>query len=407
MRETQQLDLFRRRIEDERELFGSSKLTTSELKLNKINERLYELAKKAASKQIKPELFQFPEQNDDEKPSEKNKALYKRFEEEPLIKTDQEQWEETQMERNAKTQEKKEKEEKNYQLLLSNPVEFVQQEIMAELKSTATKKEGEKTVKALTPDQQKKLEILDSRERLPIYPQKDELLKAIRDNQIIIIDGETGSGKTTQIPQFLHEIGYTKEGKIGITQPRRVAAMSVAARVAYEMSTVLGKEVGYTIRFEDCTSEKTIIKYMTDGMLLRELLGDPELSQYSVVMVDEAHERTLHTDILFGLIKDISLHRPKLKVLICSATLDVLKFSQYFNNAPRFHIPGRRHPVDIYYTKQPESDYIEATIVTILQIHIRQPEGDILLSLPAKKKLKLPWKCYNKELKGWEIKLVS
>jgi pre-mRNA-splicing factor ATP-dependent RNA helicase DHX16 len=129
-------------------------------------------------------------------------------------------------------------------------------------------------------------------------------LQAIEKHQILIIVAETGSGKTTQLPQYLHEAGYTTNGKmVGCTQPRRVAAMSVAARVAEEMGTKVGYEVGYSIRFEDCTSDKTVLKYMTDGMLLREFLTEPDLGRYSVLIIDEAHERTLSTDILFALVK--------------------------------------------------------------------------------------------------------
>ena len=146
--------------------------------------------------------------------------------------------------------------------------------------------------------------------------------------------------------------------------------MSVAARVAEEMDVKLGHEVGYSIRFEDCTSDKTIIKYMTDGMLLREFLSEPDLESYTCLMIDEAHERTLHTDILFGLVKDVTRYRKNLKLLISSATLDAEKFSEYFDNAPIFKVPGRRYPVDIYYTKQPESDYVEAAVITTLQIHV-------------------------------------
>lgn len=157
---------------------------------------------------------------------------------------------------------------------------------------------------------------------------------------------------------------------VACTQPRRVAAMSVAARVAQEMGCKLGHEVGYSIRFENCTNEKTLIKYMTDGMLLREFLNEPDLKSYSVIMIDEAHERTLHTDVLFGLVKDVALARPDLKLIISSATLDAEKFSEYFNSAIIFKVPGRRFPVDIYYTKAPESDYIEASVITALQIHV-------------------------------------
>ncbi|XP_075238078.1 ATP-dependent RNA helicase pea isoform X3 [Lycorma delicatula] len=142
--------------------------------------------------------------------------------------------------------------------------------------------------------------LLEQRQSLPIYKLKDELIKAVTDNQILIVIGETGSGKTTQITQYLAEAGFTSRGKIGCTQPRRVAAMSVAKRVAEEFGCRLGQEVGYTIRFEDCTSPETVIKYMTDGMLLRECLVDLDLKSYSVIMLDEAHERTIHTDVLFG-----------------------------------------------------------------------------------------------------------
>ncbi|EGR31544.1 hypothetical protein IMG5_107640 [Ichthyophthirius multifiliis] len=172
---------------------------------------------------------------------------------------------------------------------------------------------------------------------------------------------------------------YSFQGKIGCTQPRRVAAMSVASRVSQEMGTKLGNDVGYSIRFEDCTSEKTIIKYMTDGMLLREFMMEPDLKTYSVMIIDEAHERTLHTDILFALVKDLTRARDDFKLIISSATLDAKKFSEYFDNAPIIKIPGRRFQVDIYYTKQPESDYIQAAIVTVLQIHVTQSAGDILV----------------------------
>ena len=147
-----------------------------------------------------------------------------------------------------------------------------------------------------------------------MYEYRDELLEAIAEHQVLIVEAETGSGKTTQLPQYLHEAGYTKGGmKVGCTQPRRVAAMSVAARVAEEMGVRLGQEVGYSIRFEDATSEKTVLKYMTDGMLLREFLTDPELSTYSALVIDEAHERTLSTDILFGLVKVGPNPRPRRK----------------------------------------------------------------------------------------------
>ncbi|GLH04522.1 ATP-dependent RNA helicase DHX8 [Gryllus bimaculatus] len=229
--------------------------------------------------------------------------------------------------------------------------------------------------------------LLEQRQSLPIYKLKDELTKAVTNNQILIVIGETGSGKTTQITQYLAEAGFTSRGKIGCTQPRRVAAMSVAKRVAEEFGCRLGQEVGYTIRFEDCTSPETVIKYMTDGMLLRECLVDLDLKYYSVIMLDEAHERTIHTDVLFGLLKQAVKKRPELKLIVTSATLDAVKFSQYFFEAPIFTIPGRTFPVEVLYTKEPETDYLDASLITVMQIHLREPPGDILLFLTGQEEI--------------------
>ncbi|CAK1367363.1 Pre-mRNA-splicing factor ATP-dependent RNA helicase-like protein cdc28 [Cercospora beticola] len=223
----------------------------------------------------------------------------------------------------------------------------------------------------------------EKRKTLPVYQYRQQFLDAVREYQILIIVGETGSGKTTQLPQFLYEDGYCKNGmKVGCTQPRRVAAMSVAARVAEEVGVKLGNEVGYAIRFEDNTSDKTALKYMTDGMLLREFLTEPDLGGYSALMIDEAHERTLHTDILFGLVKDIARGRPDLKLLISSATLDAQKFSEFFDDAPILNIPGRTYDVEMNYSLQPEANYLSAAITTVFQIHLSQPmPGDILVFL--------------------------
>jgi pre-mRNA-splicing factor ATP-dependent RNA helicase DHX16 len=226
------------------------------------------------------------------------------------------------------------------------------------------------------------LSMEETRKSLPIYEYRDQFLAALAEHQILVIVGETGSGKTTQLPQYLHEAGYTKGGlKVGCTQPRRVAAMSVAARVADEMGVKVGNEVGYSIRFEDSTSDKTILKYMTDGMLLREFMTEPDLGGYSALMIDEAHERTVHTDILLALVKDLARERPEMKLLISSATMNAQKFSEYFDDAPIFNIPGRRYPVDIHYTPQPEANYLAAAITTVFQIHTTQGKGDILVFL--------------------------
>lgn len=236
--------------------------------------------------------------------------------------------------------------------------------------------------------------IEDTRKSLPVFQYRDQLIEAVKKYPVLIVVGETGSGKTTQLPQYLYEAGFDKgplgkevarkdgqKFKIGCTQPRRVAATAVASRVSDEVGTRVGDRVGYSIRFDDRTSEKTVIKYMTDGMLLREFMSDPDLSEYSVMMVDEAHERTLHTDILLGLLKELSSERPEFRLLISSATMDSEKFSAYFNNAPIFNVPGRRFPVSVHYTIQPEANYLHAATTTVFQIHFSQKEGDILVFL--------------------------
>lgn len=163
--------------------------------------------------------------------------------------------------------------------------------------------------------------------------------------------------------------------------------MSVAQRVADEMDVKLGEEVGYSIRFEDVTGPKTCLKYMTDGMLLREAMHDHNLTRYSCLILDEAHERTLATDILMGLLKEIALRRPDLKIVIMSATLDAQKFQRYFNDAPLLAVPGRTYPVEIFYTPEAERDYVEAALRTVLQIHATEDEGDILLFLTGEEEI--------------------
>ncbi|KAI0640101.1 P-loop containing nucleoside triphosphate hydrolase protein [Trametes polyzona] len=231
------------------------------------------------------------------------------------------------------------------------------------------------------------MSIQEQRKSLPIYKLREPLLQAIREHQVLIVVGDTGSGKTTQMTQYLAEEGFADKGRIGCTQPRRVAAMSVAKRVAEEVGCRLGQEVGYTIRFEDCTSPETRIKYMTDGMLQRECLVDPDVSQYSVIMLDEAHERTIATDVLFGLLKKAIKRRPDLKLIVTSATLDAEKFSKYFFGCPIFTIPGRTYPVEILYTKEPETDYLDASLITVMQIHLSEPPGDILLFLTGQEEI--------------------
>ncbi|GAA5899874.1 hypothetical protein JCM8208_005528, partial [Rhodotorula glutinis] len=194
-----------------------------------------------------------------------------------------------------------------------------------------------------------------------------------------VVIGETGSGKTTQLTQFLHEEGYSEFGLIGCTQPRRVAAMSVAQRVSEEMECELGAEVGYSIRFEDCTSDKTVIKYMTDGVMLRESLNEGDLDRYSVIILDEAHERSLNTDILMGLLRKILSRRRDLKLIVTSATMNAAKFSRFYDDAPCYTIPGRTFPVDVLFSKTPCEDYVDSAVKQALQIHISHPPGDVLI----------------------------
>ncbi|KAJ2869707.1 hypothetical protein GGH93_006085 [Coemansia aciculifera] len=221
--------------------------------------------------------------------------------------------------------------------------------------------------------------IREQREYLPAFVCRDDLLRVIAENQVTIVVGETGSGKTTQLAQYLDEAGYTRFGMIGCTQPRRVAAMSVAKRVSEEMGVTLGKEVGYAIRFEDCTSKLTRLKYMTDGVLLRETLTRRDLAQYTAIIMDEAHERTLNTDVLLGLLKQIVAIRRDLKIIVTSATMNAQRFADFFGNAPVFTIPGRTFPVDIMFSKSPCEDYVDSAVRQVMTIHLSQSEGDILV----------------------------
>jgi len=243
---------------------------------------------------------------------------------------------------------------------------------------------------------EKYYQILETRLKLPVYQFKDKLLKAVQENQIVVVEGETGSGKTTQIPQFLVEAGYATLGQTSVacTQPRRVAATSIAARVADEMDVELGKHVGYTIRFDDLSDpHSTVLKFVTDGMLLREAMSDPMLTRYSVIVLDEAHERTLATDVLMGLLMEVLQKRTKdsklgeLKVVVMSATLDAEKFQEYFHGAPLLKVPGRTHPVETFFTAQAERNYVEAAVRTTLNIHKCEGPGDILVFLTGEQEI--------------------
>ncbi|KAJ6955833.1 hypothetical protein NC652_007056 [Populus alba x Populus x berolinensis] len=254
------------------------------------------------------------------------------------------------------------------------------------------------------PYSQRYYDILEKRKNLPVWHQKEDFLQVLKKNQAIILVGETGSGKTTQIPQFVLEAvdlespDKRRKMMIACTQPRRVAAMSVSRRVAEEMDVTIGEEVGYSIRFEDCSSARTVLKYLTDGMLLREAMTDPLLERYKVIILDEAHERTLSTDVLFGLLKEVLKNRPDLKLVVMSATLEAEKFQGYFGEAPLMKVPGRLHPVEIFYTQEPERDYLEAAIRTVVQIHLCEPLGDILVFLTGEEEIEDACRKITKEI---------
>ncbi|CAG4998712.1 unnamed protein product [Parnassius apollo] len=367
-------------IADDEYLFDESVLTEKEKKEREHKKTILQLAKEHEKARELENVRRYHMPRDLGK-GEKGEYI-EVDENEKLPHSEQRKWEQEQIKsaffkfgaKDAKAQDE-------YELLIDEQIDFIQ---ALQLEGNKEKKQDEEKSEY----QKIRMTIEETKKSLPVYPFKNSLIEAIKTYQILIVEGETGSGKTTQIPQYLHEAGFTKDGKkIGCTQPRRVAAMSVAARVAQEMNVKLGNEVGYSIRFEDCTSDRTVIKYMTDGTLHREFLSEPDLASYSVMIIDEAHERTLHTDILFGLVKDITRFRPDLKLLISSATLDAEKFSNFFDEAPIFRIPGRRFPVDIYYTKAPEADYVDASVVSVLQIHATQPLGDILVFLTGQEEI--------------------
>ena len=225
-----------------------------------------------------------------------------------------------------------------------------------------------------------------TRNPLPVLAFREHILSAIAEHQTIVLVAETGSGKSTQIPQYLHQAGYSSNGKkVVCSQPYRSAVTSIVARVADEMSSPVGQAVGYSVPFVDRTSNQTVIKYVTDTILLTEMLTHPNLDEYSALIIDDAHERTLSTDILLALVKGIASRRPELRVFISSTTFkDLDKFSEYFDNAPVFYVPGTRYPVEVYYSAQSVENYVNAAVATALQTLVAHSKGDILVFLPSK-----------------------
>ncbi|MEV5509001.1 ATP-dependent RNA helicase HrpA [Streptomyces orinoci] len=231
-------------------------------------------------------------------------------------------------------------------------------------------------------------------EQLPVSQKKDEILAAVRDHQVVIVAGETGSGKTTQIPKICLELGRGVKGLIGHTQPRRLAARTVAERVAEELRTPLGESVGFKVRFTDQVSPDTHIKLMTDGILLAEIQTDRELRQYDTIIIDEAHERSLNIDFILGYLAQLLPRRPDLKVVITSATIDPERFSRHFGDAPIIEVSGRTYPVEVRYrplleegSQDPDRDQITAICDAVDEL-AREGDGDILVFLSGEREIR-------------------
>ncbi|MGL4465981.1 MAG: ATP-dependent RNA helicase HrpA, partial [Plesiomonas shigelloides] len=231
-------------------------------------------------------------------------------------------------------------------------------------------------------------------EILPVSQKKDEIRRAIEQHQVVIVAGETGSGKTTQLPKICLELGRGINGLIGHTQPRRLAARSVANRIAEELQVPMGGVVGYKVRFNDQVSETTLVKLMTDGILLAEIQNDRMLSQYDTIIIDEAHERSLNIDFILGYLRELLPKRPDLKVIITSATIDPERFSRHFNNAPIIEVSGRTYPVEVRYRplvseedNDPDRDQLQAIFDAVDELY-QEGRGDILIFMNGEREIR-------------------
>ncbi|SUC09649.1 ATP-dependent RNA helicase HrpA [Pasteurella canis] len=243
-------------------------------------------------------------------------------------------------------------------------------------------------------------------ENLPVSQRKEEIQKLITQHQVVVIAGETGSGKTTQLPKMCLALGLGTKGLIGHTQPRRIAARSVATRIAEELNTELGDLVGYKVRFTDQISENTMVKLMTDGILLAEIQSDRFLNQYDTLIIDEAHERSLNNDFILGYLKQLLPKRPDLKVIITSATIDVERFSKHFNNAPIIEVSGRTYPVEVRYrpvVETEEQDQLQAILDAVDELQT-EGRGDILIFMNGEREIRDTAEALQKQdLKHTEI----
>ncbi|MBB4916364.1 ATP-dependent helicase HrpA [Streptosporangium saharense] len=257
-----------------------------------------------------------------------------------------------------------------------------QQKIAAEITSDIERAERR------VADRRAAVPVITYPEALPVSQRRDDILEAIRDNQVVIVAGETGSGKTTQLPKICLELGRGVRGLIGHTQPRRIAARTVAERVAEELDTPLGEAVGYKVRFTDQVGDDTLVKVMTDGILLAELQSDRDLAQYDTLIIDEAHERSLNIDFILGYLKQLLPRRPDLKVVITSATIDPERFSKHFGGAPIIEVSGRTYPVEVRYRPLGEDDdQIQAISSAVDELCAEGP-GDILVFLSGEREIR-------------------
>lgn len=246
-------------------------------------------------------------------------------------------------------------------------------------------------------------------ENLPVSQKKQEILEAVRDHQVVIVAGETGSGKTTQLPKICMELGRGLKGLIGHTQPRRLAARTVANRIAEELQSEPGGCIGYKVRFSDHVSENTMVKLMTDGILLAEIQQDRLLMQYDTIIIDEAHERSLNIDFLLGYLKELLPRRPDLKIIITSATIDPERFSKHFNNAPIIEVSGRTYPVEVRYrpiaeeADDTERDQLQAIFDAVDELG-REGPGDILIFMSGEREIRDTADALNKlDLRHTEV----
>src|SRR5580693_6317684 len=245
---------------------------------------------------------------------------------------------------------------------------------------------------------------------LPISTRRADILEALDRHQVLIVAGDTGSGKSTQLPQYCLELGRGREGLIAHTQPRRLAARALAARIAEELSEPVGKTVGFRVRFADQVSDATRLLLMTDGLLLAELASDPTLRRYDTIIVDEAHERSLNVDLLMGVLKRLLPRRPDLKVIVTSATLDVERISQFFDGAPIITVSGRNHPIEVRYREAPDDEEDPDLGVAVLEAYreiAAEPgqigSGDVLVFLPGEREIRDVGELLGREAMGAEV----